>query len=425
MMSMMLQEVQLRHKRCLTVIIILIFPLVSTSQILKVKTSPIISSDHLFMYPSYRAAMGDISIAYDDPLYDAFVNPARIRSLDRGYAYMMPTSNRWSEVNYGSSISSIPVGFVDYRGGHFSAVSFEYQWLKERETRSKKTEFHIPVTALLGLELVKDRLSIGGGLGIMVIEGVDGSFLTPGALGMADNGTLNMYRFGVAGSFTNRDDFSLLGLYHHFNIDEKQGTNRIVRDNGRNTGWVLSADYKRMLSENLRGGLQFIANWKEYEGGGKTSGFDFGVGLSWKNETTLLGVDLVYEPVSTETSGQESYSFSNRIIRMGMETRVSDQFRVRLGSSIVRYQYDFEESISNQWTEVALTGGSSLILGKIELLTCVRILSGNGIPGHSVTLERARAAAYYRSDVIVAPDKDESIMPVPIYTFQLSLVYWL
>lgn len=286
----------------------------------------------------------------------------------------------------------------------------------------------------------------------------------------------------MAGSLSSSNDYSILGLYHKYDVEEKARYPRSseIANENRYHGWALSAEYRRMLSDRIRAGIQLTGNWKIHDAipnypisgsaaegvPGKVRAFDLGFGLSWKNETTLLGLDLIYEPITIEMRSEApqtwvdfldkrlrltmspllfQYSFHNRIVRLGMETRLSESLRVRFGVKTKMYNYDFvhfdqddENQIQNEWTEVVLTAGASVTSHKLEFLPCLRMTNGTGIVSSSsgpiifsgearrpTQYFEADKAAAYSTDIIVRPGDSSVLKPVPVISIQMTIIYWM
>lgn len=490
--------------------IILLLPTTTSSQVINVRTVPLLSSDQFSLAPSIRSGMGGVEIAVDDELQDVFINPAKSRRLRRGFAFSAPLWNTWSfeqdrsslyfgenpgpvlsETEHeaaGSSVLSVPLGQVG-RGEKTSfGFAMTYQRLRSqtrhswqhsppnsgnlRETHFKAT--NLPMSFVSGIDVPGTNFALGAGINFVLIRGIDGvNLLYPDNSRLEQKGFLAEYRFGAVGSFTEGDEISLLGLGHTFSVEqEAYYTNppAQVRNKDKNHGWLVRTEYRRVLSENVRVGLQVTGNWKNHpkipdyplsgipRDPGTTKAFDLGVGLGWKNKTTLIAFDAIYEPIDTKTwveaeneiraadgriisrggiTMRNDYTFSNRILRVGMETELANWLRVRAGSQMKFFKYDYhqedviagtERSVSPQskWTEVSLTGGATIALGNTELLYTVQMVTGNGL----LTVSRPRwfgieAADFSRADFLIPPSDWMSVRPVPVFVQQLTVVYKL
>jgi len=61
------------------------------AQSISLKTVPIATGEQYLIFPSRALGMGGLSIAYDDPLQDAFANPARGARLEGTWLISSPT----------------------------------------------------------------------------------------------------------------------------------------------------------------------------------------------------------------------------------------------------------------------------------------------------------------------------------------------
>lgn len=71
----------------------------------------------------------------------------------------------------------------------------------------------------------------------------------------------------MAGSLSSSNDYSILGLYHKYDVEEKARYPRSseIANENRYHGWALSAEYRRMLSDRIRAGIQLTGNWKIHD----------------------------------------------------------------------------------------------------------------------------------------------------------------
>jgi len=63
------------------------------AQSIHIRTVPVIASNQSEIHPSLARGMGNLAIAFDDPLADPFVNPAKASLLQGINLFSAPTRN--------------------------------------------------------------------------------------------------------------------------------------------------------------------------------------------------------------------------------------------------------------------------------------------------------------------------------------------
>jgi hypothetical protein len=185
---------------------------------------------------------------------------------------------------------------------------------------------------------------------------------------------------------------------------------------------------------------------------GHSTAFDIGIGIARAAGATTFGLDLVYEPATSETwaeaaedtttaSGtpipaggktvENSFSFSNAIVSAGAAHRIGP-VELQAGVQVRAYDYHLDqwdniaETARRQdedWMEWTPTWGLRLLLNGIEIRYMGRVTTGTGRPGVAwtgVVAERAMDAGL-ANDIVVAPSAPLTLQDATVLTHQVSV----
>lgn len=86
----------------------------AVAQLIPIRTAPVATGSQFQLFPAERHGMGDVSIAVDDPLGDAFVNPAKAGRLNDTWTFTSPTHYTVSGPDEAASTAT--VGAITRRG---------------------------------------------------------------------------------------------------------------------------------------------------------------------------------------------------------------------------------------------------------------------------------------------------------------------
>lgn len=321
------------------------------AQLVPIKTVPLATGSQFQLYPSEARGMGGVTLAVDDTLGDAFVNPATASRLDGTWAYSAPSHYTITENDGGAR--TLSVGVLVDRGRWIGGIGGALQQLNPgpqprrrpvplgpRFTTTRRPESlsirplretsaeNQYVTALVGRQLT-DRWALASmvqwaGLGAM--EGVD--VLYPGNRGLRQDGHRLDLRVGLLRDWNEQ---SLEILLVHNRVDMQHDVRRVeyVRPNpsdhpvprvqweryyDRTTTWGLRLAYDRPLSaEGWRLGTVLTGNRKDHpkipnynlmnipRDPGTSWASRVGVGVSHTGAHTTVGADLLFEPIVSET----------------------------------------------------------------------------------------------------------------------------
>lgn len=459
------------------------------SQGIAVKTVPLLSTDQFSLVPSFRDDMGGVSIAIRDGVPDLFINPGKFDSTTRTHWFTAPRLNHWGfsqetttrfpgthpsnslvENQASSSIFSLPVGL--FLRGHrlYSGAMFAIQSLTANNWQSIHfNAINYPVAWFGGCYLPALKLAIGAGVNYVRIGGIDGVYqLYPNARRLSQEGSARQFRLGFSGKWNGNDQWSLLGSRYFFNILQ---TEQNIENRDQHNGWLVQLDYIKTMSQELALGFLFTADWRHHpkipeyplagipRDPGNTHAFNFGLGLKWQNEVTLIGLDMIYQPIDVKTWAEAAtdmelwdgriirkgdvtmrndYQFHNRILRSGVQVKPMSWLSLATGAQVQIYQYDYYQNDfinrvertgkpQRQWSEVTWTNGIKFTTGKFEIFCSTRMQIGAGL------LERqwlgwwfaeSTAMDFARADFFIPPTIPLNVNPVIYYTHWLGLRYY-
>ena len=133
--------------------LLVLLPLTATAQQIPVKTIPVATGNQFMIFPSQNMSMAGVSIALDDPLYDAFVNPAKGINIQGVRFASSPAyygvSMRDNFLDDASSARTLPVGMLLRQGKLFGGAMMAWQEM----TRQDNTFCCFPVDLRVDLGL--------------------------------------------------------------------------------------------------------------------------------------------------------------------------------------------------------------------------------------------------------------------------------
>jgi len=234
--------------------------------------------------------------------------------------------------------------------------------------------------------------------------------------------------------------------------------------------WGLQLRYTRPLGTYWRAGALLTANWKDHpkipnydlmsipRDPGTSTAYNLGVGLFRSEEYAFFGVDLVYEPIETETWAEANqattnfygktfspgtktvenfFSFSNWIGRIGFRTgKETSAFQFGLQLHSIRYDLEQFNNLQNwkrkqreSWVEWSLSGGYGFSFGPARFLYTALVTIGTGQPtvsssGWTTTANSAGSSVGMdRADFLPAPSGSVSVRKGFVWTHMVSVLY--
>ncbi len=471
-------------------------PTALAAQLISLKTVPVAAGDQFLIFPSDNLAMGGVSIALDDVVHDPFVNPATGARSGEPYVFSAPTF--YSVSNRAGSARTLPLGGRFNSSGWFGGIFAALQKLKRGEQF-----FFGPVPVLepvIAPNALRNRsatnkyahMSIGRTFGDDLSLGVSGYFSDLGAIdgvehlyasasGVAQNGNMIDLRLGLSKTFDGDRRLEASVLHHRFEVRhdvmyvdwvivdttnwiwEPQARLEINRDHSRT--WGAHVGYHQPVgTTGWRVGGTLTANRKSHpqipnyeimnipRDPGHSNAYDIGFGLAKVTKQTAFGVDVIYEPATSETwaeaaapvettggdtipaggkTVENSFSFSNAFVSMGVSHDLGPA-SFQLGLNVRAYDFhldqwdNVDESFRRQdenWMEWVPSWGIRVPLADFELRYMGRVTTGTGRPGVAwtgVAADRATAAAE-ANDVLVAPSGPLTLQDATVMTHQVSI----
>ena len=467
-------------------------PVRSRAQVVSLKTVPVATGDQFLLLPSERLGMGGTSIALDDMLLDPFVNPAKGVLINESVLLGTPTFYGIS--NASGAGRSLPVTALFRSDDGFGAISFALQqlesgqrqdviffatdviWAGPQQRLSESSATNLYLNGSVGRELGDSGFSVGAGVswaGLNALDGVEHLYALSN--GIDQSGHQADYR---AGLFWDRREQHLEAVLVHNRFNMKHDVSYIDcrwdpvsertivaervetnRDRTRTTG--LQLGYSRPITESgWRVGGTWTVNRKthpkipNYEimniprDPGISWAYDFGVGIAKSSGPATFGVDVVFEPIWSDTwaeAGADTVNVNDEVIREGDRTVENDFFftnvNLRLGLAyeferasfqagveVRSYAYtldqrdhiqDTKRDQEESWMEWSPSIGAKAKFSEFEIGYAGRVTTGSGRPGVQWTGVRAEAAL--AADFIVAPSGPLTLQDALVITHQLTV----
>ena len=406
------------NRTCILIVLLSFsLPVSAAAQIISVKTVPVATGDQFMIFPSRCLGMGGVSIALDDPLLDPFVNPAKGASLQGRHFFT--SLSTYGVSNEGSSGRSFPIGYLIGSDRWFGGGTYTFQQLLPvipssgweewaQRLNNGKPLRNSYFSGFIGRRLDNDRAAIGFSMTRAALSAVEGvSLLYAGCDEIEQNGTYRDYRLGLTGQLEGERSYELMLLHtrYHMVHDVRygsvwSGTIEQNHDDSRMTG--LHAGYTRPseYDPELRVGFALSLNVKdmpkipEYElpvgtsavaaaiprDPGLTWAWNLGAGLSKHTGPLTFGVELVFEPVKSNTWAEtedgvhdylgrwippggktieNTFKFSNMHLRLGFDREDTGVVGFQLGMQLSLIEYtlaqidniagDFREEREGWW----------------------------------------------------------------------------
>jgi len=472
----------------------------ASAQLVPVKTVPVAAGDQFLLFPSANLAMGGAFLALPDTLGDPFVNPATGGRSQESFFFGSPTLYDISEGN--GSGRALPLGTLFRSGDWFGGGAVS---LQELEGARRDRWFLTPwswgpappqllsegsARNLYGFGILGRRFPASG-----ISVGVSGFWADLGAVDGVDllyalsqeieqSGNLSDLRIGFLKEWEGGQSLEVLLLQTRLRMKHEvtyldlvwdpvppdtlpipRWQERMEENFDYSDTWGLHLAYRRPLNTpGWQIGWSLTGNWKDHpkipnyeiqnipRDPGHTRAYGLGVGLSKARGPTRFAVDLILEPVWSETwadAAADTTSATGGLIRAGEKT-VENEFRftnalVRAGGAwsyrwltlkgglqvrSISYELDQFNRIEalrrdqeESWMEWVPSLGVGVDLDGIGILYAARFTTGTGRPGTRWEGERgAMLDAAASQDFILAPSAPRTLQDARATTHQLSVV---
>ena len=402
----------------------------------------------------------------------------------------------------GGAGRTLPV--VGYLRGDrwFGGVALAVQQIENDSERNQRVFIQAPGPLCCGQDLLSEssagnfyargfvgrrlgrRWSVGAGAAAASLNAMDGvDLLYAGALDIEQSGSTAQFRAGAFRDGT-RDRLELLVVHHRVDmthdltyanwwVDPASSLAvpppfRHETQLDRTRTWGLHAGYDRRFTRTgWRLGIASTVNRKSHpkipnyeiqnipRDPGTTWAYNFGVGLARDFDGTTLGVDVVFEPIWSDTwqeadslrlasdgrpirAGEKTiendFFFTNVRMRFGIsrEARKSRDMGFQIGVEVRSYDYTLDQrdrlagSFRDQdeaWMEWSPAAGLMARLGGLDLRYALRLTTGTGQPGVALDLRAGSLEdGLGVGDFIVAPQGPLTLQDATVITHQLSAV---
>lgn len=476
------------HNCAFTMLLLILFtPALSIAQTISLKSIPVASGDQFMVFPSQNLGMGGVAIALDDPLLDPFVNPAKAVRVKGVRLFGAPTFYNVSDDN--GAAQTLPLGALFGSDKWFGGLSVAVQQLGAPEpsnffairatddfiaprrlsqTLSEKNSNNSYISGLLGTKISDSNISVAAEVSWAGLDAVDGvDLLYANSQNIEQSGHMVDYRIGLFGELSAQRTFEVLFLHNRFNMTHDV-TNffwdgmQIERNLDRTRTSGLHIGYVQPLPEDeWRIGAIFTTNRKSHpkipnyelmnipRDPGNSWAFNFGAGVSRTNGPATFGMDVIFEPIWSNTwaeaaesietrSGQiispgektvdNDFKFTNWLLRIGIG-RQEELLGFQLGLQVhwIRYRLEqinkveeFQRSQTENWAEWTPSLGLSLNFPEFQIRYVGRLTTGTGRPGIAWNNWGVDEAAS-RSDFIVAPSGALTLDEAHVLTHQFSV----
>lgn len=354
------------HRRLFTLIFnLMLVTNISSAQILDLSIYPFLKIKSTLDITSQSDGMGMLEFILDDPIRDAFINPAKSYLVKNNSAFLsLSHTMEKTEMEQSSYLAIYDYTRAEERYTHFSSpiggvfrfdkfligAKISYQFTESKSERVVETyqktvtktatkETGYPFAAFMAYEL-SDRISFGLGVDKRDLKEID---TWGGGSSTEDKIDELVVRGGLNFKMNDTDKWSVLLSYY-----EMQRDYSLFK---MNKGWVLQSDYRHNINEAIGLGGTFAFDKKkmdDYDG----YGLKLGIGGTFRSGDILLASEATFEPgwliyerepkVYGEYYFKLNYKFLNWRIRSGVQVDLSDRFKWRFGFEYFKYRNDFE-----------------------------------------------------------------------------------
>jgi hypothetical protein len=386
------------------------------AQSISLKTVPIATGEQYLIFPSRALGMGGLSIAYDDPLRDAFANPARGTRLRGTWLISSPTTyGDGDAANVSGHTLPLAITFGGERWFGTATVA-----LQELATPNRQQFWWIPELAdgpllqddaatnaylagSIGRSFDSGRTAVAVSAYRADLDAIDGvGQLYANSADIGQSGTITDLRVGVLRDLGG--DRTLEGMVGRSDVDmthdvvyvtwlpwddqlpnRPQVTSRTETNLDRTTTWSGSLRYTAPTGDpGVRFGLMLIGNTKSHpkipnydlvnipRDPGNSAVFGLGAGITSQQGATLVGAELMLQPGRSHTwafadsvtgtpggtlqKGDKTvdnrFRFANWTLAMGLEHEWKPG-GVQLGLRVNRYGYHLDQQNFLRDTTVA------------------------------------------------------------------------
>ena len=455
-------------------------PTPGVAQLISLKTVPVANGDQFRIFPSRNVGMGGASIALRDSLLDPFINPAKGARNDGALLVSSPTF--YNITNRSGAGRTFPVAITLGSDRWFGSGSLSIQQLRAPDflfrtgTLSQQSATNTYAFGMLGTRL-SGGVSVAGSVswgGLNAVDGVD--LLYPFSQSLVQFGHVLDLRLGLLSELSGDRSFEALLVHNRFDMTHEVTnfawrwdslmqtpfTETWFEENlDRTNTWGVHLGYDQPLTETgWRIGGILTGNYKSHpkipnyeimnipRDPGDSWAYNAGLGLSRKNGAATFGMDLIYEPIWSNTWAEaeapipladggtipvggktieNDFQFSNALIRMGVgREQGSFDFQLGLQARSISYRLRQVNNVERsrrtqreQWMEWTPSWGVGLKFPEFEVRYAGRVTTGVGRPGVAGDFPVPLMEA---GDIIVAPSGPLTLWDSDVFSHQFVVI---
>jgi hypothetical protein len=450
------------------------------AQSIALRTVPVATGDQFLVHPSRNLGLGGVSIALDDPWLDPFLNPALGREIGASTFLTSPTF--YGVEHEGGAGRTIPLAGLfrgrDWFGGASAALQQIVDqsaagaccWAPRPEMSFIDIAFPPAVdgtdatntyaSGYVGRRL-GERWTLGLGGSVARLNAVDGvDLLYANARSIEQDGSAWDLRAGATAELGEGRRLETALVYSRFAMEHDvtyldwrwdpamrimEPTARVEENLDRTNSAGLHSVFTAPIGDGWRAGTVVTVNRKSHpkipnydlanipRDPGDSWAFNLGAGLGHERGPLRFGVDVVYEPVWSETwaeaadtvrtaggvllqpgdhTVENDFFLSNLHLRLGLgrETR---RWGFQLGLQAAARETELEQwnvvtairrDQHESWMEWTPSLGAVVKFPEVEVRYAGWIATGTGTPAVDFGPRGARAnAAETAADFLVAP----------------------
>lgn len=458
-----------------------------SGQLIPIKTVPVAAGDQFMIFPTDNPGLGGLSIAVHDRALDPFGNPGAGARTVGGWVSAAPGFYLITGDNGGARtlpLAAAAAGSRWFGGGAVafqeldigSSAGFAFPGGESPLSASRASNAYASVYG--GARLSRHGPSLGVGLHLADLGGLDGVTLLydPGAT-VEQSGHRVDLRMGLFQEWDDSSTAEIVLLHDRFDMthhvtgggwwvprpDILPGGDPGREELDKTRTWGVHLAYQRPVGESgWRVGGILTGNWKTHPGipdydlmqiprdPGNSWAYDVGVGLARRAGGTTLGVDLIYEPIWSDTwaeteqgvvrwdgtvipaggrTVENDFRFSNWVARMGVGQQGA-RWGIQLGLDVHSYSYELEQldhvtgafrQQDEAWIEWTPTWALSVMLGDLSLQYAGNLTSGAGRPGTATPVFVRGPGLDTGSDFLVAPQGPLTLQDASVTTHRVTI----